>query len=146
MTKAHLLELLAGMESVCAEDAAGLLGVTRPTASMALLRLARQGLATRWLEDSDPRIRYAISERGRDRLAYLVDGETKKWPVERGHPTGGEDMKRAQTHSGDFYCPKCFIQFELVDEESLRCDKCKGPLAEGMLDDVWDDDDDDEDE
>jgi len=55
-------------------------------------------------------------------------------------------MKRAQTHSGDFYCPKCFIQFELVNEESLRCDKCKGPLAEGTLDDVWDDDDDDEDE
>ena len=53
-------------------------------------------------------------------------------------------MKRAQTHSGDFYCPKCFIQFELENEESLRCDKCKGPLAEGTLDDVWDDEDGDE--
>jgi DNA-binding MarR family transcriptional regulator len=142
MAKVDVLELLTSMESVCAEEAADLLGVTRPTASMALLRLTRQGLATRWLETTDPRIRYAISERGRDRLAYLVDGQTEKWPIEREHLTGGADMKRAQTHSGDFYCPKCFIQFELVNEESLRCDKCKGPLAEGTLDEVWDDDDD----
>ncbi len=48
-------------------------------------------------------------------------------------------MKRAQTHSGGFYCPACFIQFELVDEQSLRCDKCGGPLAEGTVNDVWDD-------
>jgi hypothetical protein len=142
MTKADVLELLTSMESVCAEEAADLLGVTRPTASMALLRLARQGLATRWLEATDPRLRYAISERGRDRLAYLVGGQMEKWPVVREHHIGGSDMKRAQTHSGDFYCPRCFIQFELVNEESLRCDTCKGPLAEGTLDDVWDDDDD----
>jgi len=142
MTKVDVLELLTSMKSVCAEEAADLLGVTRPTASMALLRLARQGLATRWLEATDPRLRYAISERGRDRLAYLVGGQTEKWPVEQEHQSGGADMKRAQTHSGDFYCPKCFIQFELVNEESLRCDTCKGPLAEGTLDDVWDDDDD----
>jgi len=50
-------------------------------------------------------------------------------------------MRRAQTHSGDFYCPSCFIQFEPVNETRLRCDTCKGPLAEGTLDDVWDDDD-----
>ena len=54
-------------------------------------------------------------------------------------------MKRAQTHSGDFYCPKCFIQFTLVSEESLRCDTCKGPLAEGTLDDIWDDNRDEDD-
>jgi len=144
MTKADVLEVLASTDSLCGEEAADLLGVTRPTASMALLRLTRQGLATRWLEDADSRIRYAISDRGRHRLAYLVDGPTAAWPVEEQHQTRGADMKRAQTHSGNFYCPKCFIQFELVNEESLRCDKCKGPLAEGTLDDVWDDDDDED--
>lgn len=144
MTKADVLQLLDGMESVCAEEAADILGVMRPTASMALLRLTRHGLATRWLEAQDPRIRYAISERGRNRLAYLVDGQTETRPLERRRPTGGADMKRAQTHSGGFYCPTCFIQFELVNEESLRCDTCKGPLAEGTLDDVWDDDDDED--
>jgi DNA-binding MarR family transcriptional regulator len=116
MTKADVLELLTSMESVCAQEAADLLGVARPTASMALLRLTRQGLATRWLEATDSRIRYRISERGRDRLAYL-DGQTENLPVEREHHKGGVDMKRAQTHSGDFYCPKCFIQFELENEE-----------------------------
>ena len=144
MTKAHVLELLTSMESVCADEVADLLGVARPTASMALLRLARQGLATRWLEGTDPRIRYAISGRGRTRLAHLVDDQDQQRPDRQEHHAGGSDMKRAQTHSGDFYCPKCFIQFALVNEESLRCDTCKGPLAEGTLEDVWDDDDEDE--
>jgi len=45
-------------------------GQSRPTASMALLRLTRHGLATRWREGADPRIRYAISPRGLDRLTY----------------------------------------------------------------------------
>jgi hypothetical protein len=114
VTKADVLELLNSIDSVCAEEAADFLGVTRPTASMALLRLTRQSLATRWLEATDSRIHYAISGRGRDRLAYLVDGRAEKWSVERKHHTGEPDMKRAQTHTGDFYCPKCFIQFELV--------------------------------
>ncbi len=58
------------------------------------------------------------------------------------HQTQKEDptMKRKTTHSGSFYCPKCFIQFELVAEESLKCPDCGGPLAEGTLDDVWADD------
>ncbi len=64
------------------------------------------------------------------------------------HQTQKEDptMKRKTTHSGSFYCPKCFIQFELVAEESLKCPDCGGPLAEGTLDDVWADDEEGRDE
>jgi DNA-binding MarR family transcriptional regulator len=72
MMKADVLELLATMESICVDEAADVLGIARPTMSMALLRLTRQGLATRWREGTDPRIRYAISPRGADRLAYLT--------------------------------------------------------------------------
>jgi len=59
----------------------------------------------------------------------------------------GEDpMKRKKTHTGTFHCPSCFIEFDLVGEESLRCDQCRGPLAQGTLDEVWADDDVDDDE
>jgi hypothetical protein len=53
-----------------------------------------------------------------------------------------EVMKRTKTHSGTFHCPNCFIEVELLNEESLKCDKCKGPLAEGNLDEIWADEDD----
>jgi hypothetical protein len=50
-------------------------------------------------------------------------------------------MKRTKTHTGTFHCPSCFIEVELFNEESLKCDKCKGPLAEGSLDGIWMDED-----
>jgi hypothetical protein len=55
-----------------------------------------------------------------------------------------ELMKRTKTHTGTFHCPSCFIEVELFNEESLKCDKCKGPLAEGGLDEIWADADDEE--
>ena len=57
---------------------------------------------------------------------------------------GDVTMKRKKTHSGTFHCPACFIEFDLVAEESLRCDQCGGPLAAGSLDQVWADDEEDE--
>jgi len=57
---------------------------------------------------------------------------------------GDVTMKRKKTHSGTFHCPACFIEFDLVAEESLRCDQCGGPLATGNLDEVWADDEEDE--
>jgi len=55
-------------------------------------------------------------------------------------------MKRTKTHTGTFHCPSCFIEVELVNEESLKCDRCRGPLAAGNLDEVWADEDAEEDE
>lgn len=59
--------------------------------------------------------------------------------------TKEEIMKRTKTHTGIFHCPTCFTEVELFNEESLKCDKCKGPLAPGSLDEIWDDEDSDED-
>jgi hypothetical protein len=56
-----------------------------------------------------------------------------------------ELMKRTKTHTGTFHCPSCYIEVELVNEESLKCDKCKGPLAQGSLDDFLADEDDEDD-
>jgi len=53
-------------------------------------------------------------------------------------------MKRKKTHTGTFHSPTCFIEFDLVAEESLKCDKCGGPLASGTLDEVWADEEHDD--
>jgi hypothetical protein len=42
-------------------------------------------------------------------------------------------MKRTKTHNGTFHCPECLIEFELFAEESLKCDRCRGPLLKGEL-------------
>jgi len=52
-------------------------------------------------------------------------------------PKGDPTMKRKKTHTGAFQCPTCFIEFDLVAEESLKCDQCGGPLAKGSLAEVW---------
>jgi hypothetical protein len=65
----------------------------------------------------------------------------------RSLPNNKEElMKRTKTHTGTFHCPSCFIEVELVNEESLKCDKCKGPLAEGSLDEIWTDEEDNDEE
>lgn len=70
---------------------------------------------------------------------------TELMHLHRSHTTKEELMKRTKTHTGTFYCPTCFIEVELVNEESLKCDKCKGPLAQGSLDDFLGDEEDEED-
>ena len=111
---------------------------------MGLLRLTRQGLATRWVESDDTHIRYSITARGFDRLEYLL--QVQPHPVRDLNHHGGSDMRRTKTHTGTFHCPTCFVEYELVNEESLKCEHCKGPLADGSLDEVWDGEKDEEDE
>ena len=48
-------------------------------------------------------------------------------------------MKRKKTHTGVYHCPRCFIELDLISEESLKCDQCEGPLASGSLEAVWED-------
>ena len=50
-----------------------------------------------------------------------------------------EAMKRKKTHTGVYHCPRCFIELDLISEESLKCDQCEGPLAAGSLEAVWED-------
>ncbi len=53
-------------------------------------------------------------------------------------------MKRKKLHTGTYHCPACFIEFDVVAEESLRCDQCQGLLANGPLDDIGDDGEDED--
>src|SRR5262245_59503240 len=104
---------------------------------MALLRLTRQGLVSR-SRNSDALYAYALTERGQERLTYLVD------ELEDGHPTdgatsnvpeGGSVVRLKKYHTGLYHCPRCFVELDLFSEESLKCDKCGGPLIAGPVDD-----------
>ena len=50
--------------------------------------------------------------------------------------TGASAMKLRITHTGKYCCPECCIEYNLIAEESLKCDKCSGPLFKGTLDEV----------
>jgi transcription initiation factor IIE alpha subunit len=139
MSKVGLLELLHRADIVTADGVSAELGVERPAASMALLRLSRQGLARRWIDPDDSCLRYELSERGLQRLNYLLGAEPQGAGRRRHHERGGTDMRRAKNHSGNFYCPECCVEYDLVNETSLKCPSCGGPLAEGTLEDMWDD-------
>lgn len=47
---------------------------------------------------------------------------------------GGISMKTPKHHTGLYCCPECCIEYDLVSEERLQCDECKGPLLKGSLD------------
>ena len=53
-------------------------------------------------------------------------------------------MKTKQLHSGPDCCPKCYIDYNLVAEEALKCDRCSGPLVSGTVDDYFTDEGDDQ--
>ncbi len=57
---------------------------------------------------------------------------------------GVTTMKQSKTHTGTYCCPACCIEFNLVAEESLKCDRCSGPIIKGTLEDLWEDDEDQE--
>jgi hypothetical protein len=62
------------------------------------------------------------------------------------HPShhGGTTMKHAKRHSGLYCCPDCCLEYELIYEERLQCEECKGPLVKGSLEDYDEGDDDGE--
>ena len=53
-------------------------------------------------------------------------------------------MKLRKTHTGAYCCPDCCIEYELAGEDSLKCDDCDGPLYQGTLEDLADEDGDPE--
>jgi hypothetical protein len=57
-------------------------------------------------------------------------------------PAGVTTMKQHKTHTGTYSCLECYIEFDLMAEESLKCDHCGGPLTRGSLDDLWAEDED----
>ena len=51
----------------------------------------------------------------------------------------GSDMKTRKLHTGTYSCPRCCFEFDIVAEDSLKCDECGGPLVSGSLEDLWED-------
>lgn len=145
MMKYALLACVADAGQADASEMANALGVSYATSAMALLRLVRQHLASRVVDPHRGVYIYQLTDHGHARLAFFADeGSTpsrrpttnRSWR----HPapeTGDHLMKRKKLHTGTYHCPACFIELELVAEESLKCDQCDGPLDTGGLDEVW---------
>lgn len=72
LTKRDLLAHLARTGEADAGAVAATFGIRYAVAAMALLRLVRQGLATR-SQDARGVFRYRLTERGQSRLAYLQE-------------------------------------------------------------------------
>jgi DNA-binding MarR family transcriptional regulator len=152
LTKHEIVASLAEAGQADAAEIAEALGVPYATSAMALLRLVRQGLAARRLDPDRGMYTYWLTDHGRARLAFFEEEQPPRHPgraalVSRSRPSPWErdaTMKRKKLHTGTYHCPACFIEFDLVAEESLRCDQCQGPLAKGPLDDIWEDGGEDE--
>lgn len=54
--------------------------------------------------------------------------------------SGESDMKQRKAHTGVYSCPECCVEYELNNETVLKCDDCGGPLLEGTVEDVCDED------
>ncbi len=152
MTKHDLLAYLAEIGEADATEIANALGVPYATGAMALVRLVRQHLASRAVDPHRRLYVYELTDHGRARLAFFEDdGPTRSRqtnPKTSWRPPlpskGARLMKRKKLHTGPYHCPACFIELDLVAEESLKCDQCRGPLAKGGLDEVWADDEEDD--
>ena len=75
MTKRDVLAYLAETGDVDAVDVARTFNVAYPAAAMALLRLLRQGLVRRYIDDRGGTYWYCLTDRGHDRLAYFETPE-----------------------------------------------------------------------
>ncbi len=152
MTKHDLLVHLANVGETDAAETAQVLGVPYAASAMGLLRLVRQHLASRSVDRHRGLYTYQLTDHGYARLAFLEDqGRTRPRQMEA-HPPwrspsagkGDHHMKRKKLHTGTYHCPACFVELDLISEESLKCDQCGGPLAKGDLDEVWAADEEDE--
>jgi len=74
LTKQKVLTFLAQAPDADAQGVALAFGVSYSVAAMGLLRLVRQGLASRRRHVEGRVYRYQLTERGRSRLHYLRNG------------------------------------------------------------------------
>jgi len=71
MTKLQLLQCLADAAHADAFEVAEACGVSYSTATMALLRMVRQGLVARFVDPDREIFWYSLTPPGHERLAYL---------------------------------------------------------------------------
>jgi len=75
MTKHDVLDFLAHARQADAHEVAHALGVPFSTGAMALLRLTRQGLVSRFIDTEAGTYWYELSGRGLKRLTYFRSRE-----------------------------------------------------------------------
>ncbi len=119
MTKQDLLSYLAEVGEADAIEAADALGVPYSTSAMALLRLVRQGLASRGIHPHRGTQAYRLTDQGQARLEFF---ETEDSTGPNSHNAmaprtthssplkGATPMKRKKLHNGTFHCPTCFVE------------------------------------
>src|SRR3989442_14907489 len=102
LRKRDLLSYLARSDAADANAVARAFGVHYSVAAMGLLRLVRQGLATRDRAAAQGLYRYRLSERGLSRLQYLERRRPQHNHDHHGEPTkrpGGNEKKRPNSLS-----------------------------------------------
>ncbi len=67
-------------------------------------------------------------------VSSLFDFSSLLNPTDKACP-----MKTRKTHTGLYCCPECCEEFDLVADESLKCDDCGGLLYKGSLEDFEED-------
>jgi len=151
MTKRDVLVYLADVGEADARRNGSALGVPYATSAMAALRLVRQHLATRAVDPAPGTLRLPADDHGHARLAFFEDAahsnRARPRRARRGDIPFQERSPPDEAQEAayrDLSLPACFIELDLVAEESLKCDQCGGPLATGSLDEVWADDEEDE--
>ena len=134
--KVDVLGAVANQGEAEARDVAEALGMNTEAAAMALLRAYRAGLLTRAGAGGNEGFRYAVTQKGRERLEFLTGAGRPARPSKLASVNpqqGDDDMRSKKLHSGLYHCPECLYEVTLTAEASLRCDDCKGRLCEGEL-------------
>src|SRR5262245_47739862 len=108
MTKLDLLSYLAEVGDADAAETAEALGVPYATSAMALLRLVRQGLASRGIDPHRGTHAYRLTDHGQARLEFFETEDptgpslrTAMAPRSYSSPLkGATPMKRKKLHNG----------------------------------------------
>ena len=134
--KVDILSVLAERGEAEATEVAWALGVGYEAAAMGLMRAYRGGLVARTGAAGPEPFRYALTDKGAQRLDYLRAGSDPDRRVVHYGPTkvrGDDDMRSKTLRSGLYHCPECLYEVTLTAEASLQCEDCKGRLYEGEL-------------
>lgn len=145
--KVDVLEAVADHGEAEALVVANTLGSTYEAAAMALLRACRGGLLARIGTRGQEPFRYALTDKGRQRLEYFHGA---RWPgvshlnSSLNSRSGDADMRTKKLYSGLYHCLECVYEVTLTAEPSLKCADCGGRLYEGALPEEEDEYDEDE--
>ncbi len=146
-SKVEVLSVLSEQGEVKAAEVAAALDITYEATAMALLRAYRAGLVARSGMQGTEVFRYALTDKGWERLQYLAaPSRSRQTETPSTSHRGDSDMRIKKFHSGLHHCRACLYEVELTAETSLKCEDCGARLLPGPLPEPEEDDEDDHDE